>query len=156
MRELNSHLAFAIFAGAFGSAFQHGYNTGVLNAPQHVLEDWISTSGCNPSPSNSSEVSTECIIREDYMVTMIWAFVVSIYCIGGMMGGSMVGLVSSYFGRKKGLLLNNLFVAVAGILMGMSKNVGSFQFLLAGRLGNNRVFYTGSSKSKFNSILSSF
>jgi len=134
MRELNSHLAFAIFAGAFGSAFQHGYNTGVLNAPQHVLEDWISTSGCNPSPSNSSEVSTECIIREDYMVTMIWAFVVSIYCIGGMMGGSMVGLVSSYFGRKKGLLLNNLFVAVAGILMGMSKNVGSFQFLLAGRL----------------------
>ena len=35
----------------------------------------------------------------DTSVTFIWSFVVAIFCIGGMMGGSVVGLVSSRLGR---------------------------------------------------------
>merc|ERR1719273_2584070 len=34
-----------------------------------------------------------------------------------MMGGSLVGFVSARLGRKGGLLLNNILVAVAGLLV---------------------------------------
>ena len=65
---------------------------------------------------------------------LIWSWIVAIFCIGGMMGGSMVGLVSSRLGRKGGLLLNNVLVVLAVLLMGLAKTAGSYQMLIAGRL----------------------
>ena len=50
------------------------------------------------------------------------------------MGGSMVGFISSRFGRKGGLLLNNVLVLIATLLMGLAQTAGSFQMLIAGRL----------------------
>merc|ERR1712038_761841 len=68
------------------------------------------------------------------MGTFIWSFVVSIFCIGGMMGGSVVGVVSSRLGRKGGLLLNNILVVIGAVLMGTAKAAGSYQMLILGRL----------------------
>ena len=50
------------------------------------------------------------------------------------MGGSLVGFVSARLGRKGGLLLNNILVAVAALLMGFAQTANSFHMLIAGRL----------------------
>merc|ERR1719317_1049342 len=50
------------------------------------------------------------------------------------MGGTMCGFVSSRLGRKGGLLLINVLVAVGAALMGLAKYAGSYQMLIAGRL----------------------
>jgi len=164
---LNSRLAFAIAAGAFGSAFQHGYNTGVLNAPQSLILGWIqsceyagktsselasdagsggiSVDGAaadsvnalvSPSSSPSSESAADaggvCMGEEEAIY--IWSLIVSFFCIGGIIGGSLIGFVSGYFGRKGGLLLNNILMAIGGVLMVSAKYASSYEILILGRL----------------------
>ncbi|XP_065339001.1 solute carrier family 2, facilitated glucose transporter member 1-like isoform X2 [Cloeon dipterum] len=119
----NGRLAFAIAAAALGSAFQHGYNTGVVNAPQKLIEEWISEvqhdrTGEVPSQAN---------------VTFIFSLAVSLFCVGGMLGGCITGLVADKFGRKGGLLINNVLVFAAAILMGAAKAAGSYEMLILGR-----------------------
>lgn len=129
VQGLNPRIAFAIAAGAFGSSFQHGYNTGVLNAPQGVMTDWLKSQICDNDPES---LDSEATCERDSI--LIWSWIVSIFCIGGMMGGSLVGFVSSRLGRKGGLLLNNILVIVATLLMGLAKSANSFHMLIAGRL----------------------
>merc|ERR1712055_842531 len=135
---LNPRIGFAIAAGAIGSSFQHGYNTGVLNAPEVMIKQWTKSYVCPDAanetleilPGDEHSVNNACNVS----VTFIWSFVVSIFCIGGMMGGSVVGVVSSRLGRKGGLLLNNILVVISAILMGAAKAAGSYHMLILGRL----------------------
>ncbi|OQR71048.1 solute carrier family 2, partial [Tropilaelaps mercedesae] len=64
---------------------------------------------------------------------MIYSIIVAIYCIGGMMGGLLTAFVSEKFGRKGGLLLNNVFVVLAAALMGFSKRCRSYEMIIMGR-----------------------
>jgi len=145
---LNPRIGFAIAAGAIGSSFQHGYNTGVLNAPEGLIKNWTKSYVC-PDVLNETikaqmqeQVADGSLVEEwdslnnacDTSVTFIWSFVVAIFCIGGMMGGSVVGLVSSRLGRKGGLLLNNILVVIGAVLMGAAKSAGSYHMLILGRL----------------------
>merc|ERR1712004_856310 len=137
-KGLNPRIGFAIAAGAIGSSFQHGYNTGGLNAPEGMIKQWTKSYVCPDAanetleilPGDEHSVNNACNVS----VTFIWSFVVSIFCIGGMMGGSVVGVVSSRLGRKGGLLLNNILVVIGAVLMGTAKAAGSYHMLILGRL----------------------
>lgn len=137
LRGINFRLAFAIGAGAFGSAFQHGYNTGVLNAPQKLITEWIG--GCNTTLMEEVDKdSTDMDISEckhgNNEVVLIWSWVVAVFCVGGVIGGSAVGVVSSRLGRKGGLLLNNILMLIAGVFLFAAKYAGSWEMLIVGRL----------------------
>ncbi|XP_063223869.1 solute carrier family 2, facilitated glucose transporter member 1-like isoform X2 [Bacillus rossius redtenbacheri] len=126
LKGFNCRLAFAIAAGALGSAFQHGYNTGVVNAPQKLIEGWIRDIEANRSDIESWEV-------EKTKVTMVWSIAVSIFCVGGMIGGSITGIVAERLGRKGGLLANNVLVLLSAILQGCSKSAESYEMIIIGR-----------------------
>ena len=67
---------------------------------------------------NNSLNSGEIGIVNDSLVTLIWAAIVSIFCFGGMLGGLMAGTISEAFGRKWGIILNNILVFLSATLMG--------------------------------------
>jgi len=123
MQGLNGRLSFAIAAAALGSAFQHGYNIGVVNAPGELIRTWINSSYVNRT---GEPLSTDA-------VTMIWSWAVSIYCVGGIIGGSITGLVSERMGRKGGLLFNNIFALIGAVFEGLSMMANSYELVIVGR-----------------------
>lgn len=115
-------LLFAIFSAVLGM-FQFGYNTGVINAPQKVLEEWI---------FNVYKGRTGKWISEE-LRDVLWSIIVSVFAIGGMLGGILAPSLANWCGRKTGLVLNNT-VAVLGVtLMSSSQLFQSIECLIFGR-----------------------
>uniref|UniRef100_H3B4L0 Solute carrier family 2, facilitated glucose transporter member 4 n=1 Tax=Latimeria chalumnae TaxID=7897 RepID=H3B4L0_LATCH len=119
-------LVLATFTAVLGS-FQCGYNIGVINAPQKVIEQSYNTTwmqrhgGENPAPIDPPTLTT------------LWSFSVAIFSIGGMVGSFLVGVASEWFGRKRAMLLNNTLGFIGGALMGLSKLGQSYEMVILGR-----------------------
>lgn len=122
-KGFNGKLAFAITAAALGSSFQHGYNTGVLNNPQQLIETWMSDVITNRTGEEPPRAT----------ITMIWSIAVAIFCVGGMIGGVLTGTIADRFGRKGGLLLNNILVIIAVVLESAARDAHSYEMIIAGR-----------------------
>lgn len=122
-KNCNRHLAFAVAVASFGAAFQHGYNTGVINVPQVHVSHWIN----NVFMRRYGETADESTVN------WIFSVIVSTYAVGGLVGALMAAFIAEKFGRKMGLLLNNLLVFAAAVLMGFCKMVMSHEMLILGR-----------------------
>ncbi|XP_022243647.1 glucose transporter type 1-like isoform X2 [Limulus polyphemus] len=120
---LTCMLVFTITAAVLGM-FQFGYNTGVINAPQKIIEEFI---------SEVYRDRTGKYITEDFR-NLLWSVTVSIFAIGGMIGGISAGTIANRLGRKGGLLVNNIMGILGGALMGFSKLSHSIEMLIFGRL----------------------
>nr|XP_020636906.1 solute carrier family 2, facilitated glucose transporter member 1 [Pogona vitticeps] len=122
LQQMTARLMLAVSGAVIGS-LQFGYNTGVINAPQNVIEEfynetWYSRYG-------------EYISRGT--LTTLWSLSVSIFSVGGMIGSFSVGLFVNRFGRRNSMLMSNSLAFLASVLMGFSKMASSFEMLILGR-----------------------
>ena len=67
LQGLNSRLVFAIMAAALGSGFQHGYNTGVVNAPQELIMAWIQK--CNATEPAAAAGADATVVGDGHNAT---------------------------------------------------------------------------------------
>ncbi|XP_053726796.1 solute carrier family 2, facilitated glucose transporter member 9-like [Synchiropus splendidus] len=65
-------------------------------------------------------------------VSITWSFMVSIFAIGGLVGSMVCGWVLQY-GRKRCLLLNNVFTIAGAVLMICSQPAKSFEMIMVAR-----------------------
>lgn len=136
-------LSYSIFSAVLGM-LQFGYNTGVINAPEVNIEYFM-------KDVYKSRYNED---LHDDAVKTLYSLAVSIFAIGGMLGGFIGGMVANRFGRlvcpptnpkkptnpisffccrKGGLLLNNILGISGGCLMGFTKVSNSYEMLFIGR-----------------------
>nr|AHF27422.1 putative sugar transporter 16 [Phaedon cochleariae] len=122
IKGLTLFLSYAILAAVLGM-FQFGFNTGVINAPQRNIESFMKDLY---KQRYGEDLSTD-------GVEALYSVAVSIFAIGGMLGGFGGGMVANKFGRKGGLLLNNVLGISGACLMWCTKMANSYEMLFVGR-----------------------
>lgn len=122
-KVVTSSLVFAIVSSVLGSSFIVGFNTGVINEPTKVIQNFY----------NSTYYNRHGEYMSSSLQTLLWSVTVSIFAIGGMVGGLSGGYLANRFGRKGGLLRNNILNLIAGGLLISSKFSHSYEMLIAGR-----------------------
>lgn len=120
---ITKKLTFSLVSAVCGSAFQFGYNTGVINAPGALIKSFINETNFNRSGEYMAEST----------IDLIQSLIVTAFAVGGCFGGLSNGIVSDRLGRKKSLLYNNILAIVAALLMGLSKVCGSYEMIIIGR-----------------------
>uniref|UniRef100_A0A3Q2VQG4 Solute carrier family 2, facilitated glucose transporter member 5 n=1 Tax=Haplochromis burtoni TaxID=8153 RepID=A0A3Q2VQG4_HAPBU len=121
--KVTPQLMITVGTAVIGS-LQFGYNTGVINAPQNIIESFYnetwSSRFSEPIPQTT--------------LTALWSLSVAIFSVGGMFGSFSVGLFVNRFGRRNSMLMANVLAFISAIFMGFSKLAASFEMLVIGRL----------------------
>lgn len=112
------YLTFVVISACL-SSFLFGFNNGIVNQTLPVIVNCASASHSGPFPS--------CISMGDWEQGLF----VSIFLVGGIVGGALGSYPSACFGRRLTLLLNILFYAIgaAFVTLGfdlLSLSVGRF------------------------------
>ncbi|XP_036386297.1 solute carrier family 2, facilitated glucose transporter member 1 [Megalops cyprinoides] len=121
-KRITFRLMVAVGTAVIGS-LQFGYNTGVINAPQKIIETFYNETWFDRYNQPISETS----------LTTLWSLSVSIFSIGGILGSFSVGLFVNRFGRRNSMLMANVLAFIAAALMGFSKLGASWEMLIIGR-----------------------
>uniref|UniRef100_A0A8C9TEW2 Solute carrier family 2, facilitated glucose transporter member 5 n=1 Tax=Scleropages formosus TaxID=113540 RepID=A0A8C9TEW2_SCLFO len=117
-------LALTVCAAAVGGTLQYGYNIAIIDAPTAHICTFI----------NDTWRERRGTRLEAYQVTLIWSFVVSVFSLGGLLGSLLAGPLAVRFGRKRSLLLNNVFLGLSSVLSVSSRTARSFEMIILARL----------------------
>ncbi|XP_068170440.1 solute carrier family 2, facilitated glucose transporter member 1 [Antennarius striatus] len=121
-KQLTFPLLMSVGTAVIGS-LQFGYNTGVINAPETIIKDFINDTWSQRYQEHISKSTS----------TAIWSITVAIFSVGGIFGSFSVGLFVNRFGRKNSMLMANVLAFLAAMLMGFSKMASSWEMLIIGR-----------------------
>mmetsp|Transcript_25050 Transcript_25050/g.34900 ORF Transcript_25050/g.34900 Transcript_25050/m.34900 type:complete len:610 (+) Transcript_25050:254-2083(+) len=97
-----SRLVLVVFSVLMG-AINFGYNTSVLNTPEHVIRSSLT--------------------HNSWVDDFSWAIIVSIFCIGGLIGSSIAPILLDTIGRKGFLLYNGIFLTFVLLFESLSISV---------------------------------
>ncbi|KAK7147595.1 hypothetical protein R3I94_010192 [Phoxinus phoxinus] len=122
-KQVTCYLVLCVATAVIGS-LQFGFNTGVINAPDVKVKNFIR----NVTLVRSGEPMDESTL------TTVWSVAVSIFNAGGMIGSLSVGALVDKLGRRKSMLLSNILALIGGGLMGLSSMFTSHELLILGRL----------------------
>ncbi|XP_068171620.1 solute carrier family 2, facilitated glucose transporter member 11 isoform X3 [Antennarius striatus] len=117
-------LMLMVASAAIGGTLQYGYNLAIMNAPTTFIQNFI----------NETFLERWDIQLEDYQVTLVWTIIVSIFSLGGLSGALIAGPMTIRFGRKKCLLLNNIFLMTGALLAVTSRAAKSFEMIILSRV----------------------
>uniref|UniRef100_A0A673J3W2 Solute carrier family 2, facilitated glucose transporter member 1-like n=1 Tax=Sinocyclocheilus rhinocerous TaxID=307959 RepID=A0A673J3W2_9TELE len=121
-QQLTLPLMLAVGTAVIGS-LQFGYNTGVINAPQKIIEAFYNETWNDRYKDNIQKTT----------MTTLWSLSVAIFSVGGIIGSFSVGLFVNRFGRRNSMLMANVLAFIAAALMGFSKMGASWEMLITGR-----------------------
>ncbi|XP_061116550.1 solute carrier family 2, facilitated glucose transporter member 11 isoform X2 [Conger conger] len=113
-----------VCSAAIGGTLQYGYNIAIINAPTTYIQRFI----------NETFQERWGADLQVYQVTLIWTFIVSFFSLGGLAGALIAGPMAIHFGRKKSLLLNNVFLLLGSVLAVSSRVARSFEMIILARL----------------------
>ncbi|TPX58838.1 hypothetical protein SpCBS45565_g07906, partial [Spizellomyces sp. 'palustris'] len=123
------YLLFCVIVGSL-TAFQFGYNSGVVNQPRDamvsILEFVRGSARRRPTncPSAPGEWPQNCIPMDDWQ----WGIFVSMFLLGGIFGGLTGGHIADYLGRRRTLLVLNVGFIIGGALLALSSAPFSLYF----------------------------
>ncbi|XP_059906280.1 solute carrier family 2 member 11, like [Gadus macrocephalus] len=116
-------LVAAVFITGIGGTFQYGFNIAVMTSPSLFIKELV----------NTTSTERYGLPLEEWQLTLIWSFLVSIFCVGGLLGSLLAVQMGKKYGRKQCLLMNNLVAIVAAVLMILSKRAVSFEMIMVAR-----------------------
>uniref|UniRef100_A0AAR2L084 Major facilitator superfamily (MFS) profile domain-containing protein n=1 Tax=Pygocentrus nattereri TaxID=42514 RepID=A0AAR2L084_PYGNA len=121
-KKVTPQLMLTVGTAVIGS-LQFGYNTGVINAPQKIIESFYNETWFDRYNEPIPETS----------LTSLWSISVAIFSVGGIFGSFSVGLFVNRFGRRNSMLFANILAFISAALMGFSKMGASWEMLIIGR-----------------------
>ncbi|XP_036388945.1 solute carrier family 2, facilitated glucose transporter member 1-like [Megalops cyprinoides] len=121
-KQVTVQLMLAVGAAVIGS-LQFGYNTGVINAPQKIIEKFYNETWFDRYNEQIPQTS----------LTSLWSISVAIFSVGGIFGSFSVGLFVNRLGRRNSMLIANVLAFIAAVLMGFSRLAASWEMLIVGR-----------------------
>lgn len=132
--KVTGRLLLAVFSAVMGSV-QFGFNTGVINAPEETIKQFMNETNYGRFGEAMSADTA----------VLMYSLLVAIFAVGGMVGGLLAGWWATFFGRKFGMILNSGFGIGAAVLMFFSRLGSSYEMVIAGRclVGFNCGLYTG-------------